>query len=150
MMPPRPARTAFLLLAGLALTPPALAPRPPAPGPAAEQAESSGPPAPPAPFRARTSLLHRLRAARWHADGEGGGPVHGALAPVVGTGWEAGDPLCFACAGNTAQRHWSGPFRDAGDGQHLWRSNVRDNLVTAWGDELVSVELCWPPGAGYA
>jgi hypothetical protein len=252
---PRPAWPALLALVGLALARPAPVPRPPTRDATAEQAESAAPPAPPAHFRVRATLLHRLRADRWHADGyrgqgvtvavldsgfrgwkrylgsalpdhvetrsfrpdgdleakdsqhgilcgevvhalapdakllfanwdgddpatfvaavrwarergaravtcsvimpcwsdgEGGGPVHVALAPVVGSGWEAGDVLCFACAGNTAQRHWSGPFRDAGDGLHLWRSDLKDNVVTAWGDGLMSIELCWPAGAGYA
>ena len=47
------------------------------------------------------------------SDGEGGGPVHAALKRLVGDGSRPGDVLFFACAGNTADRHWSGAFRDA-------------------------------------
>src|SRR5436305_394609 len=56
------------------------------------------------------------------SDGEGGGPVHEALAKLLGR-----DGLCFASAGNTAQRHWSGPFRDAGDGWHEGAPARKDN-----------------------
>jgi subtilisin family serine protease len=78
------------------------------------------------------------------SDGEGAGPVHEALAKLVGR-----DVLCFASAGNTAQRHWSGTFRDAGDGCHEWTAGRSDNGVLPWGEAPVSVELCWPRGADY-
>jgi subtilisin family serine protease len=84
------------------------------------------------------------------SDGEGGGPVHAALAGVMGTGGQQSDVLGFACAGNIAQRHWSGPFHPGADGYHEWRPGQRDNGVVPWDDERVSVELCWPTEASYA
>jgi hypothetical protein len=83
------------------------------------------------------------------SDGEGGGTVHAALARILGTGGDMGDLLCFACAGNTAQRHWTGPFHDNGDGFHAWQPGQTDNRLTPWGEDRVSVELCGQPGAGY-
>ncbi len=84
------------------------------------------------------------------SDYEGHGPIHTALARLVGPGDRPGDGLFFASAGNTAQRHWSGPFRDAG-GWHAWSSApggpVCDNPVRPWGRERVSVELSGRPGA---
>src|SRR5262249_1612196 len=44
------------------------------------------------------------------SDGEGGGEVHQALAHILGGGTGRRDVLCFASAGNTAQRTWSGKF----------------------------------------
>jgi subtilisin family serine protease len=78
------------------------------------------------------------------SDGEGGGPVHETLTKLLGK-----VSLCFASAGNTAQRHWSGPFHDAGDGWHEWAPGRRDNEMRPWGGETVSVELCWSNGADY-
>jgi hypothetical protein len=83
------------------------------------------------------------------SDGEGGGPVHEKLAHTLGSGHEPGDVLCFASAGNIAQRHWSGLFRDGGDGFHEWRPGHKDDLLTPWGDDRVAVELCWRPGPNY-
>jgi subtilisin family serine protease len=84
------------------------------------------------------------------SDGEGGGAVHAAIAAAVGPGTNAGDLLCCACAGNIAQRHWSGRFRASAGGWHEWQSGQIDNLVTPWnGDDRVSVELCWPAGPGF-
>jgi hypothetical protein len=83
------------------------------------------------------------------SDGEGGGPVNEALAAIVGSGREPGDLLCFASAGNTAQRHWCGFFQGTAEGYHLWRPGLRDNLVTPWGTERVSVELYGSPGGRY-
>jgi subtilisin family serine protease len=83
------------------------------------------------------------------SDGEGGGPVHAALAKLMGAGDAAGDLLGFACAGNTAQRHWSGSFRAGAEGRHEWAPGQTDNAVTPWGDERVSVEVCHPAGAGF-
>ena len=76
------------------------------------------------------------------SDGEGGGPVHPELARLVGPGSQPGDVLFIACAGNTADRHWSGTFTDAGDGWHAWRRGCTDNPLTPWGTGRVSVELC--------
>jgi hypothetical protein len=83
------------------------------------------------------------------SDGDGGGPVHAALAEALGAGDRPGDALCFASAGNIARRHWSGPFRDGGDGLHAWRPGVTDNGLAPWGDERVSVEVCWRGAANY-
>jgi hypothetical protein len=76
-------------------------------------------------------------------DGEGGGPVHAALRGILGDGQTAGDVLCFACAGNTAQRTWTGTFTDSGDGRHAWAAGVADNPLSPWGGERVSVEMVW-------
>jgi subtilisin family serine protease len=83
------------------------------------------------------------------SDYEGHGPIHAALGELVGSGQRPGDLLFFSCAGNTAQRHWGGPFRDAGDGWHSWTPGrtVRDNPVRPWGAEPVSVELSFTGGA---
>lgn len=70
------------------------------------------------------------------SDGEGGGPVHAALKRALGD-----HVLFFACAGNTADRHWSGIFRDNGRGWHLWEESI-DNALVPWGDGQVSVEMC--------
>jgi subtilisin family serine protease len=84
------------------------------------------------------------------SDGEGGGPVHSDLARIAGGGESAADLVCCACAGNTAQRHWHGPFRPDALGYHQWSAGQRDNGLTPWGeDERVSVELCWPAGSAY-
>lgn len=82
------------------------------------------------------------------SDCEGHGRIHEELARFLGPGDRAGDALFFASAGNTAQRHWNGPFEDGGDGYHVWRDAQgvahRDNLIHPWGSERVSVELCCP------
>jgi subtilisin family serine protease len=75
------------------------------------------------------------------SDGEGGGPVNEALAEVVGSGHEPGNLLCFASAGNTAHRHWSGPFQPDSAGFHQWRSGTAGNVITPWETDRVSVEL---------
>jgi subtilisin family serine protease len=109
---------------------------------------------------------HFLRAVRWAreqgarviscsvimptwSDGEGGGAIHHTLSHILGSGDAAGDVLCFASAGNTAHRHWSGPFRAGAAGFHEWRPGMPDNVLTPCGDERVSVELCWQAGASY-
>jgi hypothetical protein len=78
------------------------------------------------------------------SDGEGSGPVHQGLTKLLGR-----DVLCFASAGNTAQRHWCGEFHDDGDGCHEWQPGRTDNAMLPWGSEPVSVELTWPRGADY-
>ncbi len=83
------------------------------------------------------------------SDGEGDGPVHEALARVLGAGDGRGDALLFASAGNTALRHWAGTFHPDRDGFHEWQPGRHDNLLTPWGSDPVSVELCWQPGADY-
>lgn len=78
------------------------------------------------------------------SDGEGGGPIHQTLATALGS-----ESLFFASAGNTARRHWAGPFRGGGDGWHVWQSGVTANALKPWGKERVSVELYWQPGSRY-
>jgi hypothetical protein len=75
------------------------------------------------------------------SDGEGHGEVHRELARLLGPGMSAGDVLCFVSAGNTAQRHWSGTFRDGADGWHVWADGAVDNALKPWGSERVSVEM---------
>jgi subtilisin family serine protease len=77
------------------------------------------------------------------SDGEGGGPIHESLARLLGSGRAGGDALCFASAGNTAQRHWSGPFHNDGAGFHDWQTGQEENTLRPWGADEVSVELCW-------
>jgi hypothetical protein len=83
------------------------------------------------------------------SDGEGSGPVHEQLRRLLGDGTSSADLLFFASAGNTAQRHWCGPFRDAGDGSHVWANGVTANVVQPWNSDPVSVELCCPADAEY-
>jgi hypothetical protein len=75
------------------------------------------------------------------SDGEGHGAVHRELARLLGADGTSADALCFASAGNTAQRHWSGQLQDAGNGCHLWADGATDNRVRPWGSERVSVDL---------
>jgi subtilisin family serine protease len=82
------------------------------------------------------------------SDGEGGGPVHEALARVLGPGAGLKDILFFVSAGNTAERHWAGLYHGV-DGSHEWRKGVVDNVLTPWGDERVSIELCCKRGSSY-
>ncbi len=55
------------------------------------------------------------------SDCEGHGRIHEELTRLLGNGDRPGDALFFASAGNTAQRHWSGMFRDGGNGYHVWK-----------------------------
>ncbi len=83
------------------------------------------------------------------SDVEGGGPVHAALARIVGTGGDGQDVLFFASAGNMARRHWTGAFHDRGTGLYEWEPGVTDNPLVPWGNERVSVEVCWQPGDSF-
>jgi subtilisin family serine protease len=83
------------------------------------------------------------------SDGEGGGQVHEQLAQILGSGSQAGDLLCFASAGNIAQRHWAGVFRAGEDGFHEWQPGETINRLSPRGGENVGVELYWQPGADY-
>jgi subtilisin family serine protease len=83
------------------------------------------------------------------SDGEGGGPTHQALAALLGSGNGNSDILCFASAGNTAQRHWTGSFSPNRAGWHQWSPGETHNSVTAWGSERVAVELYGPMHAAY-
>lgn len=76
------------------------------------------------------------------SDGEGGGPVHAELSRMLGDASKPKGVLFFACAGNTADRHWSGRFLDAGGGWHDWGEGRTDNPVLPWHNGRVSVELC--------
>jgi subtilisin family serine protease len=83
------------------------------------------------------------------SDGEGGGEVHQALARILGDGAGWRDLLCFASAGNTAQRTWSGKFLANAKGFHQWKPGQWDNRLVPWEDDNVSVELSGPEGAEY-
>jgi subtilisin family serine protease len=85
------------------------------------------------------------------SDGEGNGPIHQKLREIVGDGTRPGDVLFFSCAGNTAERHWSGTFAPGAGGYHQWSDKGSLNPISPWGDERVSLELCWSdPEAKYA
>jgi hypothetical protein len=83
------------------------------------------------------------------SDGEGGGAVNEAVARVAGAGGAGGDLLCFASAGNTAQRHWCGASRPDGAGLHQWGPGQTGNALKAWGHERVAVELYAQAGTPY-
>ncbi|MCE9562449.1 MAG: S8 family serine peptidase [Planctomycetes bacterium] len=84
------------------------------------------------------------------SDGEGHGPTHRKLSELLGDGTHPGDPLFFSCAGNTAQRHWSGTFDGAANGYHKWNDKLTTNAISPWYDGRVSLEVCWSnPDARY-
>jgi subtilisin family serine protease len=83
------------------------------------------------------------------SDGEGGGEVHQALARLLGPGRARQDLLCFASAGNTAQRHWAGRFCPDAAGHHQWSPGRTHNALTPWGGERVAVELYGPTHSLY-
>jgi subtilisin family serine protease len=83
------------------------------------------------------------------SDGEGGGRVDEALGQIVGSGRGARDLLFFASAGNIAQRHWAGRYRDNGNGRHEWQPGRSENELIPWGNQRISVEMCWQPGPDY-
>jgi subtilisin family serine protease len=62
-----------------------------------------------------------------------------SMAPSDGSG--SFDTLFFACAGNTAQRHWTGRFQAGTDGFHQWQPGQSVNNLRPWSRERVSVEL---------
>jgi subtilisin family serine protease len=85
------------------------------------------------------------------SDSEGHGRVHEELTRILGDGTHRGDLLCFASAGNTAQRHWSGPFEDGPGHLHEWKPGVTQNRISPWPDiERVSVEVSWQGAAEYS
>jgi subtilisin family serine protease len=84
------------------------------------------------------------------SDGEGNGSVHRELRKLLGTGDSHRDALFFASAGNVAQRHWAGRYRDEGDHLHQWETGHSDNRYTTWGTEPAAIELCWQPGCTYS
>jgi subtilisin family serine protease len=83
------------------------------------------------------------------SDGDGGGAVHDELAQLLGSGDRTHDMLCFAAAGNTAERHWSGFFRPGWGGFHEWLPGQTENHLSPWGTEDVYVELYGRPGSVY-
>ncbi|MBM4068474.1 MAG: hypothetical protein FJ271_05955 [Planctomycetes bacterium] len=83
------------------------------------------------------------------SDGEGGGPIHGALEKLVGTGDAYGDLLFFASAGNIAQRHWAGSFRPDDQHLHQWVQGKTGNTLRPWGKDRVAVELYGKIAAEY-
>jgi hypothetical protein len=78
------------------------------------------------------------------SDGEGGGPVHEALARLIGPGHTSRDLLFFASAGNTALRHWTGSFKPDDQGLHHWGPRRTVNVLTPWGTDRVAVEIYGP------
>jgi subtilisin family serine protease len=83
------------------------------------------------------------------SDGNGGGSFDDALDKILGSGARNNDLLCFASAGNTAHRHWSGIAHAGPDGWLEWQPGLTVNPIFAWGSDIVSVELYGPPGARY-
>src|SRR5262249_28738850 len=94
------------------------------------------------------------------SDGEGGGPVHAVLNRLLGSGQQPSDVLCFASAGNTAQRHWCGQFSPDAGGWHQWAASTRAdgtgtvsatiaNRLRPWGEDRVAVELYGPLAGAY-
>ena len=107
-----------------------------------------------------------LEAVRWaRRQGRGSSPVPSSCRPGAtataaercirrwrtrsGNDDKPDGVLFMAAAGNTAQRHWGGPFHDGGDGWHEWAPGRTENRITPWAGEAPSVELCWRPGAVY-
>ena len=90
------------------------------------------------------------------SDGEGGGAFHQKLRGILQRGASqeealrsasrlndggSSDTLFFACAGNTAQRHWMGQFQAGNDGFHQWQPGQTTNNLRPWSSDRVSVEL---------
>jgi Subtilase family len=84
------------------------------------------------------------------SDGEGGGSVQEALARQLQPADAGEEALCFASAGNIAQRHWTGRFHAGAQGFHEWQPGQTENALVLWQAEQVSVEACWRPGPDYA
>lgn len=83
------------------------------------------------------------------SDGEGGGQIHATLSQLLGNGLSAESSLCFASAGNLAQRHWCGAYRAGPDGYQEWQAGQTANTLTPWSNEHVSAELYWSADADY-
>jgi subtilisin family serine protease len=75
------------------------------------------------------------------SDGEGGGDIEQRLQQLLGKGGPSGDALFFASAGNTALRHWRGPFHRGPGGWHEWRGGIVENILSPWTTDPISVEL---------
>lgn len=82
------------------------------------------------------------------SDGQGGGPIHRDLVPLLGNAAQRDSIFFCACAGNTAQRHWVGPFDFSPDGWHRWSAGICSNDICPWGTERVAVELYGPSTLG--
>jgi hypothetical protein len=99
------------------------------------------------------------------SDGEGGGDFHQKLRRILQNGNglslealrsgsrlnDGGSPetLFFGCAGNTAQRHWTGPFHAGKDDFHEWQPGLTVNSLRPWSSDRVSVELYGPKADQY-
>lgn len=83
------------------------------------------------------------------SDVEGGGAVHRELKKLLGKGDKSDDALFFACAGNTAERHWGGSYVRGTHNYHLWSGDLVDNQVLPWNTGEVSVELCGAHGMDF-
>lgn len=78
--------------------------------------------------------------------GDGTGPVN----EIVRRGTDAGQ-LWVVAAGNWAQQHWAGTFRDTdGDTVHEFAPGVRDNEHQFQAGDLISVSLRWDEPWGRA
>jgi subtilisin family serine protease len=74
-------------------------------------------------------------------------PGRESMAPSNGSG--STDALFFACAGNTALRHWTGRFHAGADGFHEWQPGQTINNLRPWNSDRVSVELYGPAATQY-
>ncbi len=72
------------------------------------------------------------------SDNEGHSDIHRELASLLGQ-----DCLLFAAAGNTAERHWYGPFASGSDRWHQWAPDECDNRLVPYDAERVCVEMMW-------
>lgn len=88
------------------------------------------------------------------SDGEGGGDFHHKLRRILQDGNSSSkeafpETLFFACAGNTALRHWMGLFHAGTDGFHQWQPGQTINNLQPWNADRVSVELYCPAATQY-
>src|SRR5262249_16076324 len=84
------------------------------------------------------------------SDGDDKGPVHDALAELLGPGTRKEDALFFASVGNTALRHWGGMVQAGRDGWDEWGPGKTDNVLKPFsGAEPLSVEFCAPAGSRF-
>lgn len=77
------------------------------------------------------------------SDGLGGGDVHRELSKRLD------GALMFASAGNLAQRHWTGAFRESSTGMQVWKEGRTENSIIPWGGQPVSVELVARDASSY-
>ncbi len=81
------------------------------------------------------------------SDGEGGGQVHEALATLARPRPIGRRSALFREPGNTALRHWLGPFNPDSLGRHQWGPGRTVNLLRPWGTDRVAVEMYGPTKA---